>query len=197
MYKSLSIIIYIIFFISQVCFAQTQKVLPYAKPTMHIATADIDYIFFNSEVGKSIQRYLIIEEEKINKKREKDKAIMFSEQNDLNNKRKHLRKKDFETKRKRLISLALEKQKNFEERNIFLRKIKKKAEEHVYHILKNSIAEYAKDKGISIVLKSCSMYNTIILHADEILDISKQILEILNRKITDITPLLNQLKQEL
>lgn len=188
---------FIIFFISQICFTHAQKAAQPIKFIMQIATVDIDYIFFNSEVGKSIEKYLNSELEKINTKRQKDKTAMFAEQIALNNQRKHLRKKDFEIKKHRLINLALEKQKNFEECNSQLRKIKKKAEEHVYHVLKHLIGKYAQDKGISIVLKNCSMYNSIILHADEILDISKQILEKLNQKINDITPLLNQFKQEI
>ena len=159
----------------------------------NIAIIDIGYIFSHSRVIQSLDNFLLEEEKKFYKKKKYEESILLNKQNDLQKRKKSMRKKDFEIKQKSLLELSFANKKSFDDKNALLRQIRKKAEDYVFHILKELVRMYAKEHNIALVVTT-SDYQSVVLYAEEKINISKSILDMLNTKIIDINGFLVQFK---
>ena len=147
----------------------------------NIRFIDLDYIFNNSDVGKKISKNAISSKKKIDEKNIKLEKNLEKQKNDILAKKNILEAKEFE-------KLVISHQKNVQEYQLdkgkSLKDLSTKNLEVTKNFMKkvdNILLQYASDNNIGIILNK----NNLIV-SNSTFDISKDILEIVNKKIKKI-----------
>ena len=147
----------------------------------NIRFIDLDYIFNNSDVGKKISKNAISSKKKIDEKNTKLEKNLEKQKNDILAKKNILEAKEFE-------KLVISHQKNVQEYQLdkgkSLKDLSTKNLEVTKNFMKkvdNILLQYASDNNIDIILNK---KNLIV--SNSTFDISKDILEIVNKKIKKI-----------
>lgn len=153
---------------------------------IQIGVVDIDYITSNSKAFNELREYIQIAEENISQKKQTEQNEMLLKQDILKKKKKQMKKRTFDANQKALMTTSLKIQKNFEDKNVFLRKLRKKVEDHIYHKINQEIEKHAYKRGIFLVLKTSSLYQSTVLFFSKKIDISALILEKLNKEIPSV-----------
>ena len=157
--------------------------LPYKNTFANISISfiDIDYIYSNSTIGKKIDNQLNLENKKINDELISYQKKIQDEKNKLINQKKIISEEEFKTKSidlekkiKKYNKFVSDNKKTFikyknETKGLFLKK------------LMNIVQEYAEDNSIQLILNKSDI---IIGH--NTLDLSNDILKLVNKKINDI-----------
>ncbi len=148
----------------------------------NISFIDVDYIYSNSIIGKKIVSKLNEESNKIKKEVSNYQKEMQEEKNKLINQKKIISEEEFKNK-------TIDLEKKIKEYNIIISKknkafIKFKNETRSLFLKKlmSIVEKYAEDNSIKLILKK----ENIIIGMNN-LDISNNILKLLNEKINDIS----------
>jgi len=147
----------------------------------NVTFIDVDYIYSNSIVGKKIDNKLKLESKKINDELSDYKDKMQNEKDKLTNQKKIISEDEFKNKAIVLENKILKFNKNISDKNKEFIKYKNESMKIFLKELMNVVREYADNNSIHLVLKK---ENIIIAKND--LDISGNILELLNKKVKDI-----------
>ena len=152
-----------------------------ANAEQSYAIVDIDFLVKNSKAGKFIQSNIKSHNEKIiNEFRSKEKKLK-EEEKKLISQKNNLSEEDFKKKTRELNKKILS---YTEERKKEINKSNKKKSDALIKLIANInkiIAEYAKEKKISLLLDKKN-----IIMAENKNDITDEIFEILNNKISKI-----------
>lgn len=160
------------------------------KTEITLRVVDIDKVLEKIQIMTSLEEFIDIQEKKILKKKQQKKFNIVSKQTALEKVRKKMTRKVFEAKKKEIIEESFAMQKNFIDATNTLKKSKKKAEDYIYSVLKDTINTYAKNNNIDVILQNASLHHSTILYAHNKVDISDDIIVEINNKITDITSLI-------
>ena len=151
------------------------------KAQEKIAFIDLNYIFDNSNAGKKFLKDIDNKKKKINNEFEKYKKEIKNDRDNLIKQQNVIAKEEFEKK-------AIELEKNTKKYNLTIRNKNKdltqyqlKGRTEFYNILRPILETYSTENSISLILKK---ENILIGKTD--LDISKNILELFNKKIKTI-----------
>ena len=164
---NITIIFFLIFFFNNLAIAENK-----------ISFINVEYIFSNSLAGKIVNKQIQKESNNIKSDLDNNKKKFNDENKNLLNQKNILAKDEYEKKN---ISLK----KKIDEFNIKINtksqnlvKYKKKAKLEFSKELNLILLEYAKDNSIQIIMNK----NNILI-GEKNLDITKDILELLNKKI--------------
>ena len=146
-----------------------------------ISFIDVDYIYSNSTIGKKINSKLKKETTKINEEVLKYQKEMQNEKDKLINQKKIISEEEF---KKKTIELEKKIQKYnviISNKNKVFAQFKNETKTLFLKNLMGVVEEYANDNSIKLILKK----EHIIIGMNN-LDISDNILKLLNEKINDI-----------
>ena len=150
----------------------------HSNENLNLVIIDLDYVFKNSNVGKKISETSISKKEALIKNKNKIEAKLEKQKNDIMSKKNVLDKKEFEAK-------VISHQKEVKDYQIKMNNDLKKVNDEF--IKKNIefkkkvdqlLIEYSKENNIDLIVSK----NSVILSNTKI-DMTKQILEIVNNKI--------------
>ena len=150
----------------------------FSNENLNLVIIDLDYVFKNSNVGKKISETSISKKEALIKNKNKIEAKLEKQKNDIMSKKNVLDKKEFEAK-------VISHQKEVKDYQIKMNNDLKKVNDEF--IKKNIefkkkvdqlLIEYSKENNIDLIVSK----NSIVLSNTKI-DMTKQILEIVNNKI--------------
>ena len=149
-----------------------------SNENLNLVIIDLDYVFKNSNVGKKISETSISKKEALIKEKNKIEAKLEKQKNDIMSKKNVLDKKEFEEK-------VISHQKEVKDYQIKINNDLKKVNDEF--IKKNIefkkkvdqlLIEYSKENNIDLIVSK----NSVVLSNTKI-DMTKQILEIVNNKI--------------
>lgn len=149
-----------------------------SNENLNLVIIDLDYVFKNSNVGKKISETSISKKEALIKEKNKIEAKLEKQKNDIMSKKNVLDKKEFEEK-------VISHQKEIKDYQIKMNNDLKKVNDEF--IKKNIefkkkvdqlLIKYSKENNIDLIVSK----NSVILSNTKI-DMTKQILEIVNNKI--------------
>ena len=150
----------------------------FSNENLNLVIIDLDYVFKNSNVGKKISETSISKKEALIKNKNKIEAKLEKQKNDIMSKKNVLDKKEFEAK-------VISHQKEVKDYQIKINNDLKKVNDEF--IKKNIefkkkvdqlLIKYSKENNIDLIVSK----NSVILSNTKI-DMTKQILEIVNNKI--------------
>ena len=150
----------------------------FSNENLYLILIDLDYVFKNSNVGKKINETSISKKEALIKNKNKIEAKLEKQKNDIMSKKNVLDKKEFEAK-------VISHQKEIKDYQIKMNNDLKKVNDEF--IKKNIefkkkvdqlLIEYSKENNIDLIVSK----NSVVLSNTKI-DMTKQILEIVNNKI--------------
>tara|TARA_Y100000591_G_scaffold205724_1_gene178144 strand:- start:480 stop:986 length:507 start_codon:yes stop_codon:yes gene_type:complete len=150
----------------------------FSNENLNLVIIDLDYVFKNSNVGKKISETSISKKEALIKNKNKIEAKLEKQKNDIMSKKNVLDKKEFEEK-------VISHQKEVKDYQIKINNDLKKVNDEF--IKKNIefkkkvdqlLIKYSKENNIDLIVSK----NSVILSNTKI-DMTKQILEIVNNKI--------------
>ena len=150
----------------------------FSNENLNLIIIDLDYVFKNSNVGKKISETSISKKEALIKNKNKIEAKLEKQKNDIMSKKNVLDKKEFEEK-------VISHQKEIKDYQIKMNNDLKKVNDEF--IKKNIefkkkvdqlLIEYSKENNIDLIVSK----NSVVLSNTKI-DMTKQILEIVNNKI--------------
>ena len=149
-----------------------------SNENLNLVIIDLDYVFKNSNVGKKISETSISKKEALIKEKNKIEAKLEKQKNDIMSKKNVLDKKEFEEK-------VISHQKEIKDYQIKMNNDLKKVNDE---FIKNNIEfkkkvdqlliKYSKENNIDLIVSK----NSVVLSNTKI-DMTKQILEIVNNKI--------------
>ena len=149
-----------------------------SNENLNLVIIDLDYVFKNSNVGKKISETSISKKEALIKEKNKIEAKLEKQKNDIMSKKNVLDKKEFEEK-------VISHQKEIKDYQIKMNNDLKKVNDEF--IKKNIefkkkvdqlLIKYSKENNIDLIVSK----NSVVLSNSKI-DMTKQILEIVNNKI--------------
>jgi len=149
-----------------------------SNENLNLVIIDLDYVFKNSNVGKKISETSISKKEALIKEKNKIEAKLEKQKNDIMSKKNVLDKKEFEEK-------VISHQKEIKDYQIKMNNDLKKVNDEF--IKKNIefkkkvdqlLIEYSKENNIDLIVSK----DSVVLSNTKI-DMTKQILEIVNNKI--------------
>ena len=149
-----------------------------SNENLNLVIIDLDYVFKNSNIGKKISETSISKKEALIKEKNKIEAKLEKQKNDIMSKKNVLDKKEFEAK-------VISHQKEVKDYQIKMNNDLKKVNDEF--IKKNIefkkkvdqlLIEYSKENNIDLIVSK----NSVVLSNTKI-DMTKQILEIINNKI--------------
>lgn len=149
-----------------------------SNENLNLVIIDLDYVFKNSNVGKKISETSISKKEALIKEKNKIEAKLEKQKNDIMSKKNVLDKKEFEEK-------VISHQKEIKDYQIKMNNDLKKVNDEF--IKKNIefkkkvdqlLIKYSKENNIDLIVSK----NSVVLSNTKI-DMTKQILEIVNNKI--------------
>ena len=149
-----------------------------SNENLNLVIIDLDYVFKNSNIGKKISETSISKKEALIKEKNKIEAKKEKQKNDIMSKKNVLDKKEFEAK-------VISHQKEVKDYQIKMNNDLKKVNDEF--IKKNIefkkkvdqlLIEYSKENNIDLIVSK----NSVVLSNTKI-DMTKQILEIVNNKI--------------
>ena len=149
-----------------------------SNENLNLVIIDLDYVFKNSNVGKKISETSISKKEALIKEKNKIEAKLEKQKNDIMSKKNVLDKKEFEAK-------VISHQKEVKDYQIKMNNDLKKVNDEF--IKKNIefkkkvdqlLIEYSKENNIDLIVSK----DSVVLSNTKI-DMTKQILEIVNNKI--------------
>ena len=150
----------------------------FSNENLNLVIIDLDYVFKNSNVGKKISETSISKKEALIKEKNKIEAKLEKQKNDIMSKKNVLDKKEFEEK-------VISHQKEIKDYQIKMNNDLKKVNDEF--IKKNIefkkkidqlLIEYSKENNIDLIVSK----DSVVLSNTKI-DMTKQILEIVNNKI--------------
>ena len=150
----------------------------FSNENLNLVIIDLDYVFKNSNVGKKINETSISKKEALIKNKNKIEAKLEKQKNDIMSKKNVLDKKEFEAK-------VISHQKEVKDYQIKMNNDLKKVNDEF--IKKNIefkkkvdqlLIEYSKENNIDLIVSK----DSVVLSNTKI-DMTKQILEIVNNKI--------------
>ena len=150
----------------------------HAYSQVNIMFIDLDFIFKNSSVGKSITKNAIDERNKKIKENQKVEKSLETQKNDILSKKDILNKEEFE---KKVITHQKEVQKYQLKKNKEFNEMKKKNSDLTKNFMKEVdkiLLNYAKENKIDLILKKDTL---IISNSD--MDITKTILTLVDKEI--------------
>ena len=147
----------------------------------NISFIDVDYIYSNSIVGKKNDDDLKSKSKKINDELSNYKNKIKDEKNKLTNQKKIISDEDFKNKAIDLEKKAAKYNKIISDKNKDFINYKNKTKQIFLKKLMDIVKKYAEDNSIQLVLKK----ENIIIGKND-LDISNNILDLLNKKIKSI-----------
>ena len=148
----------------------------------NISFIDVDYIYSNSIIGKKITSKLNEESNKIKEEINNYQKEMEEEKVKLLNQKKIISEEDFKNKTMDLEKKIKEYNTIISKKNKAFVKFKNETKTLFYKKLMGIVEKYAEDNSIKLILKK----ENIIIGMNN-LDISNNILKLLNEKINDIT----------
>ncbi len=147
----------------------------------NIAFIDVDYIYSNSIIGKKINDKLNKESTKIKDELTNYQKEMQDEKNNLVGQKKIISEEEFKKKTNELEKKVQKYNKIISQKNKAFIKFKNETKSLFLKKLMNIVEEYAEINSIQLILKK----ENIIIGMNN-LNISNDILELLNKKINDI-----------
>ena len=155
-----------------------------------VAVADVEQILFESLAGKDLTKNFEQNMEKFQKKYQEKEKSFQSERDDIQKKQSVLSKEAFEKLVKDFQEKVQEMQKNAQNEHRVIEQARVVAYEEIDGLLKSITKDLANKKGFKVALPLAA-----VVYLDDSLDITKDILVEMNKKMTKVKFVLKPIKE--
>lgn len=155
--------------------------VPVATYASEIAVVDVQEVVKESVATQNIRKQMKTKQEAYREKITKQEDKLRKKEEKLSDQRSLLSAEAFDAKRKDFQSEVAEAQRNMQEERAALEKAGISAMAKVRDSVNGIISDLAKEKGFSIAIPASS-----VMYAKDSLDITKEVLERLNKKLSSV-----------